>query len=149
MKPVATILISILICAITAQAQPRTSPDSEQNTEYQHQYYVYNESGKKIKLFFNVTQEGKDLDIPFNEKEITVGINDTVYIGNFTSPLENVRPRSVFEVFVKKRSWIFFTKTYEAYVNVNRHKIGTDAVNYYLKVMGTKRKAEKKRRFEE
>lgn len=111
--------------------------------EYQHQYYVYNESGKKVKLRIVAKTDDDGNELPFDEKEITLKRNDTVYLGNFMSTLANVQPQNVFHIFVLKRSWIFFTVQREPYLNVSRKKIGTDAVNYHMKIMGIKPKTNK------
>lgn len=152
MKYTLILTITLLVLSLSAGAQVgvgvksgTTQKQNKQQVEsYQHQYYVYNDAGKKVKLRIvaQTDDDGNEL-VPFQEKEITLSRKDTIYLGNFMSGLANVRPQDVFHIFVVKRRWLFFKKKYEPYFNVSRKKIGTDAVNYHIKIMGVKPKTNK------
>lgn len=144
----AAAFLGFALCAaaqIGVGVKPATTkkPNNSHVESYQHQYYVYNDAGKKVKLHIISKTDDDGNEIPFEEKEISLSRGDTVYLGNFMSTLANVRPQDVFHIFVVKRRWLFFKKKHEPYLNVSRKKIGTDAVNYHIKIMGVKPKTNK------
>ncbi|MDR9488373.1 hypothetical protein [Salibacter sp.] len=131
-----TIMTIALLCGVFSVL----TVNAQEVDEYQHQYYIYNNAGRSVKVFIhNKEQSGE----PFKEKEVKVKRGDTLFLANFMKSDPNIHPREQFNFYIVKWSW-FKTKKYEAYLNVERKKVGSDAVNYYIQIMGKKEKAKER-----